>query len=93
MANACQDITVYAESFDHQGGPAFYAALPDDGETRNNGCRTKRAADQKHLLSLLLDHVLEMNNPHWQYRYLLDRAAFPIQMVHGPLGRPHLFLG
>lgn len=92
MDNACQDITVHAASFAHQGGLAFYASLPDDGETRNES-GTNRAADQKLLLSLLLDHVVDMKNPHWQYRYFLDRTAFPIQVAHGPLGRPHLLLG
>ena len=67
MTNACQDITIHAVSFAHQGSPAFYASLPDDGNT-DKGCGTNRAADQKHLLSLLLDHVVDMKNPHWQYR-------------------------
>lgn len=92
MANACQDITVHAVSFAHQGSPAFYAALPDDGETGNES-GTNRAADQKHLLSLLLDHVVAIENPLWQSRYLLDRTAFPIQVVHGLLGRHYLLLG
>lgn len=32
-------------------------------------------------------------NPPWQYRHLRDSAAFPLEVVYGPLGRPHLLLG
>jgi len=34
-----------------------------------------------------------MESPLWKYRHSFDRAAFPIHVVHGPLGRPHLLLG
>jgi hypothetical protein len=92
VARDCQGITVHAVSFDHRGGPAFYASLPGDDETFK-GCRANGAGDKNHLVSILLDHVVEMENPLWKCRHSLDRAAFPIHVVRDPLGRPHLLLG
>jgi phosphopantetheinyl transferase (holo-ACP synthase) len=92
VANDRQDRTVYAVSFEHRGGPVFYASLPDDGET-GKGCRANRAGDKNYLLSLLLDHVAAMGNPPWKRRFSFDRVAFPIHVVHDPLGRPRLLAG
>ena len=92
MAKKCQDITIHAASLGHREGPAFYASLPVDGET-GNGCGTNKAAAQIHLAALLWNHVAARGNPHWQYREQCDRAAFPLQVAHSPLGRPHLLLG
>ena len=92
MGKDCQDITVHAVSFDHRGGPAFYASLPGDGETVK-GCRANGEEDKNRLVSILLDHVAAMERPLWKFRQSLDRAAFPIHVVRDPLGRPHLLLG
>ena len=92
VAKDCQGITVHAVSFDHRGGPAFYASLPGDGETLK-GCRANGAGDKNHLVSILLDHVVAMESPLWKCRHSFDRAAFPIHVVRDPLGRPHLLLG
>ncbi len=92
VATAYQGITVYTAIFAHRVRPVFYAALPGYGET-GNGCKANRAADQNRLAALLWDHVAAMENPHWQCRLLGDRAALPIRVAHGPLGRPHLLRG
>jgi phosphopantetheinyl transferase len=92
VAKDCQGVTVHAVSFDHRGGPAFYASLPGDGKTLER-CRANGAGDKNHLVSILLDHVVAMQNPLWKCRHLLDRAAFPIHVVSDRLGRPHLLLG
>ncbi len=92
MAKSCQGITVHAASFAHQGGPAFYASLPAEGKT-GKGWGTNKATDQIRLAARLWEHVAARENPPWQYRHLCDRAAFPLQLAHGPLGRPHLLLG
>ncbi|WP_319585643.1 4'-phosphopantetheinyl transferase superfamily protein [uncultured Desulfobulbus sp.] len=92
MFTECQDITVHATSFAHQGGPVFYASLPGDGET-GTGCGASRAVDQKRLVTALCNHVGAMDNPRWLYRHLFDRATSPIQVAHGPLGSPQLWLG
>ena len=34
-----------------------------------------------------------MENPPWKRRFSFDSAAFPIHVVHDPLGRPHLLSG
>jgi hypothetical protein len=89
VAKDCKGISVHAVSFDHRGGPAFYASLPGDGEALK-GCRANGAGDKNHLVSVLLNHVVAMENPRWKSRLSFDKAAFPIHVVHGPLGRPHL---
>jgi phosphopantetheinyl transferase len=88
----CQNITVYSANFDHRGGPVFYASLPSDCAT-GNGHGANRAADQKRLITILLDHAAAMKTPPWPYQLLGDRVACPIRVAHGPLGRPHLLIG
>jgi phosphopantetheinyl transferase len=34
-----------------------------------------------------------MESPLWEHGQSFNRAVFPIQVVRGPLGRPHLLLG
>jgi phosphopantetheinyl transferase (holo-ACP synthase) len=92
MGKDCQGITVHTVNFDHRGGSAFYASLPGDGKTVK-GCRANAEGDKNRLVSFLLDHIATMGNPLWECLYLLDRAAFPIHVIRGPLGRPHLLLG
>ena len=92
VATGNQHITVHAVSFGHRGGPAFYASLPGNDETRK-GCRNNKTADKNRLVSVLVDHIAVMENPLRQYRHLCNGAAFPIRVVHSPLGRPHLLVG
>ena len=95
VAKACQAITVQAVSFLERRGPVFYASLPVAPETRR-GCRKNGAEDQHRLVSSLWDHLMAL----MAKKSLLgkggqasNRAAVPIQVVHDPLGRPHLRLG
>ena len=92
MVTECQDITVHATSFAHRGEPVLYASLPGNGET-GGGCGASRAVDQKRLVTTLWNYVGAMDNPRWLYRHVFDRAAYPLQVAHGPLGRPQLWLG
>jgi phosphopantetheinyl transferase (holo-ACP synthase) len=85
-------ITVHAVNFDHPGGPAFYASLPGGGETRN-GSRVKAAEGRNHLVSSLLEHVAAQENPLWKCLHSYDKVAFPIRVVHDPLGKPRLQAG
>ncbi|MHB8789778.1 MAG: 4'-phosphopantetheinyl transferase family protein [Desulfobulbaceae bacterium] len=85
-------ITVHAVNFDHRGGPAFYASLPGDGETRK-GSAANAAGNRDHLVSILLDHVVAQENTFWKCLHSYDRVALPIRIGHGPLGRPHLMAG
>lgn len=92
MARDCRGITVHAVSFDHRGGPAFYASLPSDGETCK-GSTANAAGNRDHLISILLDHLVAQDNPLWKCLHSYDKVALPIRVVHGPLGRPHLLAG
>jgi len=54
--------------------------------------RTGRG-DKHRLISTLWDHLVAMESPLWKGYQSSNRAAFPIQVVRGLLGRPHLRLG
>jgi hypothetical protein len=92
MAEDCQVTTVHAASFDHRGGPVFYASLPCSTEIFK-GHRTNASGDKHRLVSILWDHLAAMETPLWRCFHSSRRAAFPIHVVRGPLGRPRLLLG
>lgn len=92
MAKDCQGLTVHAVSFVHGRGPVLYASMPCPNETLK-GCGTNGAEDKHRLISTLWDHLLAMESPFWKSRQSSGRAAFPTQVVRGPLGRPRLLLG
>jgi len=90
--NDCREITVKAVSFPHQRGTVFYACLPCDTETIA-GHGASRTADKIHLVSILLERLAAMEGSLWTDCRFSNRAAFPIQVVRGLLGRPRLLLG
>jgi phosphopantetheinyl transferase len=95
VAKACQEITVQAVSFLERRGPVFYASLPVAPETRR-GCGANGAEDQHRLVSSLWDHLVALmakESPLGEGGQASNRATLPIQVVHDPLGRPHLRLG
>jgi phosphopantetheinyl transferase len=92
VAEDYQDITVHTANFDRRGGPVFYASLPCSIESFK-GHRTNRSGDKHRLVSILWDHLVAMECPLWKCFHSSHRAAFPIHVVRGPLGRPHLLLG
>jgi len=92
VARDCQGVTVHAGSFVHGRGPVFYASMPCANETLK-GCGTNGAGDKHRLASTLWDHLVAMESPLWKRCQSSNRAAFPIQVVSGLLGRPHLLLG
>ena len=92
MAKDCQGLTVHAVSFVHGRGPVFSASMPCANETLK-GCGTNGAGDKHRLVSTLWDHLMAMESPLWKRCQSSNRAAFPIQVVCGLLGRPHLLLG
>ena len=98
MAKDCQGLTVHAVSFGHRRGPVFYASLPCGpcgpcaAETLK-GCGTNGTGDKHHLVSILWNHLVAMVSPFGERCQSSNRAAFPIQVVRGLLGRPHLLLG
>jgi len=87
-----QGLTVHAVSFVHRREPLFYASLPCAAETLKG--RGTSGADDKHRLVLTLwDHLVALESPLWKRCQSSNRAAFPIQVVCDPLGRPHLLFG
>jgi phosphopantetheinyl transferase len=95
MAKACQEITIQAVSFLDRWGPVFYASLPVAPATLR-GCRTNVAEDRHRLVSSLEGHLavlMARESPLGESGQAANRAAVPIQLLHDPLGQPHLQLG
>ncbi len=76
----------------HRRGPVFYASLPRDTETPKGHGTNGRGARHR-LVSILWEHLVTMDSPLWKCPLSSNRAAFPIQVVRDPLGKPHLLLG
>ena len=95
VAKDSQGLTVHAVSFIDRRGPVFYASLPCGpcATETLKGCGTNGAGDKHRLVSTLWDHLVAMESPLWKRCQSSNRAAFPIQVVRGLLGRPHLLLG
>jgi phosphopantetheinyl transferase (holo-ACP synthase) len=87
-----QEITVKAVGFPHQRGTVLYACSPSDPET-TAGPRASRTADKIQLVSILREHLVGMEGSPWADRRFSNRADWPIQVAHDPLGRPRLLLG
>ena len=86
------EITVHTMSPVHGRGPVFYTSMSCANETLK-GCGTNEAGNRHRLVCVLWDHLAAMESPFWKHCQSSDRAAFPIQVVRGLLGRPHLQLG
>jgi hypothetical protein len=87
VAKHCQRVMVHAVSFVHGRGPVFYASTPCAAEIASG------LGDKHHLVSILLDHLMAAGSPLWKPSSSSNRPPFPIQVVHGLLGRPRLLLG
>jgi len=91
VARDCQVITVHGMSFVHRKGHVFYASLPCD--TASPLGQGTNAGNKHRLVSILWDHLVAMESHLGKCSQSYNRAAFPIQVVHDPLGKPHLLLG
>jgi 4'-phosphopantetheinyl transferase superfamily len=92
MAKDCQELTVNTIHFFQGRRPVFYASLPSGGQSPE-GRGTDGSGYKQRLVSRLWDHFVARERPlrnHWQSS---GRAAAPIQVVSGLLGRPHLVVG
>jgi len=95
VAKDCQEINVHHVSFARPKGSVYYASLPCGpcaAETLK-GCRMNRAGDKHRLVSILWDHTAATESSLWKCSKFSNRAAFPLQVVCGVLGRPHLMVG
>ncbi len=95
MAKDCQGLNVHSVSFSHGRGPVLYTSLPYGPCATEilKRCGTNGAGDKHCLVSTLWDHLVAMQSPFLKCCQSSNRAAFPIQVVRGLLGRPHLLLG
>lgn len=85
MTNDCEELTVHALGISEHMGPAFYTSLPSGSSD---------AEALKHLLvSSLWDHLEVIESPVWKRFQSSGIADFPLQLVRGRFGRPHLLLG
>lgn len=82
ISKDCEGVSVQTMNPVHRGGAIFYASLTGDRET----CKEL-------LVATLWDYLLAMENPLWNHYRSSGRAALPIQVVCGLLGRPHLLVG
>lgn len=92
VAKDREGVTVHTMNPVPGRGPVFYASLPCAAETLK-GCGTDRTGDKHRLVSTLWDHLVAMESPLGKRCQSSNKAAFPIQVVRGLLGRPHLLLG
>lgn len=92
VAAHCQGITVHTVSFVHRRGPVLYASLPHDATSLMEQV-TNGGGARHRLVSILWDHLAAMESHLWKRYQSSNRNAFPIHVVHAPLGRPHLLLG
>jgi phosphopantetheinyl transferase (holo-ACP synthase) len=92
MTKDCQKLAVKAVSFPHQRRTVLYTCSPSDIEPISSH-RGSRTADKIHLVAILLEHLVGLGRSPWTDCRFLNRNAFPIQVVHDQLGKPHLLLG
>jgi phosphopantetheinyl transferase (holo-ACP synthase) len=85
-------VTVRTMNPVHRRGPVFYASVPHDTEPPG-GQGTNREEAKLRLVSILWDHLVAMHRPRCTFYPCSHRAAFPIQVVRDPLGKPQLLLG
>jgi phosphopantetheinyl transferase (holo-ACP synthase) len=88
----CPGSTVHTMSSVRGRGPVFYTSMSCATETIN-GCGTHTAEFKQRLASTLWEHFMAMESPLWKRYQSANGATFPIQVVRGQLGRPHLLLG
>jgi phosphopantetheinyl transferase (holo-ACP synthase) len=92
VANDHEEVTVHTMNSVHRMGPVFYASLPRDSETiKGHGMSGEEAKHR--LVSILWNHLMAVDSPLWTFHVSCNRAAFPIQVVRDPFGKPHLLLG
>jgi phosphopantetheinyl transferase len=92
MSNDSEGGTVHTMNPVHRGGPVFYTSLTRDTETHKG--QGKDGEEAKHLLiSTLWEHLVATDSSLWNHCQSSNKAAFPIQVVCGQLGRPYLLLG
>jgi phosphopantetheinyl transferase (holo-ACP synthase) len=88
-------LTIESMRFVPGEEPVFYAGLSMGSfvDPSIKGYKTNEEDEKHRLVSRLCDHLAAKKNPLWTRYFSHDRSVFPIQVVRGLLGRPHLLLG
>lgn len=82
-------VTVQTMNPVYGRGQVYYASLPETPKGHGtNGEETKHR-----LVSILWDHLATLENTLRQGRQSSNRAAFPIRVLRGTLGRPYFMVG
>jgi phosphopantetheinyl transferase len=92
VAQDRQEVIVQAVRLVPCGGVVFYASVPGNSAT-STGCVTRRTENRRRLVTILWEHLRAKESPLWKRPHFSNRVALPIQLVHDPLGRPHLLVG
>lgn len=77
-------------------GPVLLASLPCRPEGTDDppgGLETGGETAKLRLVSTLWKHLAASESPHWKHSTSSRRDDYPIKLVRGTLGRPHLQLG
>jgi phosphopantetheinyl transferase (holo-ACP synthase) len=92
VPKACQEVKVHTVRSVHGRGPVFYSSILRAAETLN-GSGASVSRDKHRLVSSLWNHLVTGGSPFWKPCPSSHGSIFPIQVVHGRLGRPRLLLG
>ena len=92
VAQDRQEVIVQAVRLVPCGGVVFYASVPGNSAT-SIGCVTRRTENRHRLVTILWEHLRAKEGPLWKRPHFSNRVVLLIQLVHDPLGRPHLLLG
>jgi hypothetical protein len=88
MAKDREGVNILTMNSIYGRGPVFYASLQSPKGHGTNGEEARHR-----LVSTLWDHLGAMDSFPWKRCQSSDRTPFPIQLLRGALGRPHLLLG
>ena len=92
VSKDCEGVTDHTMNPVHQDGPVFYTSLTRDTATLKG--QGQDGGGAKHLLiSILWEHLVAMKSHLWNHCQSSTKAAFPIQVASGRLGRPYLLVG
>jgi 4'-phosphopantetheinyl transferase superfamily len=82
-----ESVTEHTMISVHRKGPVFYASTPCADRTLN-GSGSSRSGNRNLLVSTLWEHLVSMKSSPWK-----RCQSSMLQVVSGPLGRPHLLVG
>lgn len=89
-----EEVTIHTMNPVHGRGPVYHASLPagPPAAETGQGLGANRDQAKRRLISALWDFFAAMEDPPGKRRQVSGRAALPIRVVRGPLGRPHLLV-